>query len=338
MKKIEISSSIVKLHEAYCKKEIKKEIEKLKKEFKKEESLLTDFLDKYYDKSIILKPSSKIPETQKKIKRFFEERRITPELELRLFEIYEKAFKKFSKDRKNLESIKYGDRISNLTQSNWCARLYCHLLGINICPYCNSNIIFTTKIPKEMKKPKKYKEKLPNCTTRPELDHFYPKNNKGYPLFAMNLYNLVPSCQMCNGSIKGSIEFIEKLALNPFDESIDDYVKFTIKTEKDPYNVLTGESLDYDIDYERKNNHSKAYSAAYMLEFFHIPERYAFHKGFLSNQFKKKAIYSHSYVKELKESYGIDMERDAYEQSKDVHQIFLGKLLNDIYGGYLLEK
>lgn len=32
------------------------------------------------------------------------------------------------------------------------------------------------------------------------------------------------------------------------------------------------------------------------------------------------------------------MEHDSYEQNKDVHQVFLGKLLNDIYGDYLLEK
>ena len=38
-----------------------------------------------------------------------------------------------------------------------------------------------------------------------DIDHFFPK--KQYPIFALSLYNLVPSCQVCNRGIKGASNF-----------------------------------------------------------------------------------------------------------------------------------
>ncbi|TCL67476.1 hypothetical protein EV196_10232 [Mariniflexile fucanivorans] len=37
---------------------------------------------------------------------------------------------------------------------------------------------------------------------KPELDHYYPKSL--YPYFGVSFYNLIPSCQSCNGlGVKG---------------------------------------------------------------------------------------------------------------------------------------
>ena len=50
-----------------------------------------------------------------------------------------------------------------------------------------------------------------------DLDHFFPKSD--YPLFALSLYNFIPSCQYCNERIKNS-KFIDlyKLDLSKPDE------------------------------------------------------------------------------------------------------------------------
>lgn len=40
-----------------------------------------------------------------------------------------------------------------------------------------------------------------------DLDHFFPKAD--YPLFALSLYNFVPSCQICNSRVKGRKNFLE---------------------------------------------------------------------------------------------------------------------------------
>lgn len=58
----------------------------------------------------------------------------------------------------------------------------------NICPYCNRQFINTYRI-----------EKGENRVIA-QLDHFFPKNL--FPLFALSLYNFVPSCAHCNSILK----------------------------------------------------------------------------------------------------------------------------------------
>lgn len=55
-------------------------------------------------------------------------------------------------------------------------------IDIQTCPYCNRNYIFSIKKNREIK---------------PEIDHFYPKSV--YPLLGVCFYNLIPTCQSCNG-------------------------------------------------------------------------------------------------------------------------------------------
>jgi len=60
--------------------------------------------------------------------------------------------------------------------------------------------------------------------TSPELDHFLPKHK--YPLFSMSAYNLVPSCKICNQSLKGEIEFNYEEFYSPFEEGIEESFRF----------------------------------------------------------------------------------------------------------------
>lgn len=55
-------------------------------------------------------------------------------------------------------------------------------LEIDTCPYCNRNYIYSLSKSSKIK---------------PELDHFYPKSK--YPFLGLSFYNLIPSCQTCNG-------------------------------------------------------------------------------------------------------------------------------------------
>lgn len=76
--------------------------------------------------------------------------------------------------------------------------------GIKCCPYCNENYIFNRK--------KK---------SGAQLDHFFSKEQ--YPLFALSLYNLVPSCTTCN-----HIKQEKKLKLSPHDHTRDfDHMRIT---------------------------------------------------------------------------------------------------------------
>lgn len=58
-------------------------------------------------------------------------------------------------------------------------------LGLDVCPYCNRNYIFTVEA-----------DENNETKHRPEIDHFYPKSK--YPIFALSFYNFVPACPTCN--------------------------------------------------------------------------------------------------------------------------------------------
>ncbi|KAA6326871.1 hypothetical protein EZS27_024078 [termite gut metagenome] len=85
------------------------------------------------------------------------------------------------------------------------------LIGVNTCVYCNRQYIFTV-------------DSENNHITRPEFDHYLPKSE--YPFFALSLYNLIPSCHICNSNCKGTIELDKNL--NPYStKPNEDYFKFT---------------------------------------------------------------------------------------------------------------
>ena len=80
-------------------------------------------------------------------------------------------------------------------------------IGTQTCCYCNRQYTFTIEHthPKMDKKgdwtvkgAKNAKERI----ARPAFDHWFPKSQ--YPLLSLSLYNLIPSCHICNSSAKGS--------------------------------------------------------------------------------------------------------------------------------------
>ncbi len=85
-------------------------------------------------------------------------------------------------------------------------------INIDTCPYCNrSYIYYLSKVGK----------------IKPQIDHFYPTNI--YPFLALTFYNLIPSCQTCNGfgAKEGNDPLLVNL-INPY--SIENHnFKFTYK-------------------------------------------------------------------------------------------------------------
>jgi hypothetical protein len=93
---------------------------------------------------------------------------------------------------------------------NFDKKTFIDLLEIETCPYCNRSYIYTLDKDKKIK---------------PEIDHFYPKTI--YPFLAASFYNLIPSCQTCNGlSVKGAIDTFNEDVVNPYLINHDQF-KFT---------------------------------------------------------------------------------------------------------------
>jgi hypothetical protein len=61
-------------------------------------------------------------------------------------------------------------------------------LGVKVCPYCNRQYITS------------YENDIGDEKTTADVDHYYPKAN--YPILQMNIYNMIPSCNVCNSKTK----------------------------------------------------------------------------------------------------------------------------------------
>lgn len=104
------------------------------------------------------------------------------------YKAYENFFKKLYEKYRNT----YGKRLVEK-------------LEMTVCPYCNRNFINNGQ---------KY--------ATAQFDHFFSKSS--YPIFALSLYNLIPSCATCN-KLKSTHEF----TLSPYDKSqtTDKIVQFS---------------------------------------------------------------------------------------------------------------
>jgi hypothetical protein len=87
-------------------------------------------------------------------------------------------------------------------------------LDQHTCTFCNRQYIFTAR--------KKAKEKGMTC----QFDHWFDKGSR--PLFALSFYNLIPSCSVCNSSVKSVVHFNTDEYLHPYlDKDISSRFKFS---------------------------------------------------------------------------------------------------------------
>jgi len=108
-------------------------------------------------------------------------------------------------------------------------------LSIDVCPYCNKNYTYTI-----INRLRQY--------TRPDFDHFLAKEI--YPYFALSFYNLIPSCQVCNRTLKHSTEFTLSTHLHPYKDDFNSIKKFSTNkplvscTKEDEFNITFEEMLN----------------------------------------------------------------------------------------------
>lgn len=106
----------------------------------------------------------------------------------------EKSYGRFENHMRNLfkNFMSWTDPKTNEPNGYWLMKM----LGVKVCPYCNSNYTIT----------------ISNCNVkvRPDFDHFLPQSI--HPSLILSFYNLVPSCPQCN-RLKG----LEQLKVNPWE-------------------------------------------------------------------------------------------------------------------------
>lgn len=87
-------------------------------------------------------------------------------------------------------------------------------MDVPVCPYCNMNYILS------------YDRDRKLCTTA-DLDHFYVKSK--HPEYALCLYNMVPSCQVCNSRLKHTKDMTVDQHIYPHKNSFAGKAEFHVK-------------------------------------------------------------------------------------------------------------
>ena len=184
--------------------------------------------------------------------------------------------------------------------------------GLIVCPYCNRNYI--------------------NDRDRKlgaEMDHFYSKGK--YPMFAVSLYNFIPSCSTCNG-----IKNKDDLKNNPFLKKNNSDIKFDlIKDNVEGYKI---ELICESIDKKEKDNFKNDINDVLKLD-----KAYQVHSIDIEEMFNREEEYGREQRKLLKSIFSetegeLDKKIDAliygdiiFKSEDELINISLGKLKKDAY-------
>lgn len=218
------------------------------------------------------------------------------------------------KYKKNIKKIFNYERII----SGNTAYEIAELIGVNTCVYCNRQYTFTVR-----------KQDNKENVIRPEFDHYLPKSD--HPFFALSLYNLIPSCHICNSNLKGKKQLPENL--NPYSNiDKDEFFKFSYIPDERGYPKSV---IVRDINPLYKTDVEK------FLKIFKIQHVYSAHSKFeLKEIYEFATKYSDTYLQQLLAQLQGDMQfskEDAYRmlfgselQSDKDNNRPLSKLKRDI--------
>ncbi len=195
-------------------------------------------------------------------------------------------------------------------------------LNLRSCVYCNRTYALTQfKMDQGMKIGK---------LLRPQFDHWFPQET--FPLLALSFFNLIPSCTVCNSSVKGRKNFSLADYVHPYVDNITDSILFSY-TYAASINSAKIEltAVNNDPALQKRINNT--------LEDFHLAEMYEAHEPELLDLLKIKQAYSESYLKKLRDAFpGIKLtDNEMYRLAfgveldpKDFHKRPFSKFKYDI--------
>lgn len=161
-------------------------------------------------------------------------------------------------------------------------------LNVKTCPYCNRNYTVTVSNGKSR-------------VVRPDFDHFFP--HKQYPLLALSFYNLIPSCLVCNRTIKNQAKIVYGKYIHPYEEGFGDALKINFF----PKDVDSSVGLKTDFDILTIANPIQPAKSKKCLESFNLfklKEIYQeSHNGEIADIIRKHYISNGKYLEMLKAAF-----------------------------------
>lgn len=187
-------------------------------------------------------------------------------------------------------------------------------IEVHTCYYCNIDFINRFKKQNELK----------NGFT---LDHVLEKAD--YPYLALSLYNLVPSCYVCNSKVKDSKIPFDNFSPTNKNFDFDEKVKF--KSFLLNLNLQIEKEQDFYI--KLIENYSNKFDQ--YIESLNLNNRYDYHKYKVLEMIQKRKEYPDSRIKEIsdltnKTQGEIKQDLFGIYISESLHKRPLSKLIKDI--------
>lgn len=223
------------------------------------------------------------------------------------FEIIKTFFNYDKANSKDFSPLIYKQqpKISKFFQEN---------IEVHTCYYCNIDFINTFRKNNETK----------NAFT---LDHVLEKAD--FPFLALSLYNLVPSCYVCNSKVKDS-----KIPFDDFSPTNKDF-DFNERIKFKSFISNTNLQIEKEQDFHIKliENYSNKYDK--YIESLNLNDRYDYHKYKVLEMIQKRKEYPDSRIKELsdltkKTQEEVKQDLFGIYTSEDLHKRPLSKLIKDI--------
>lgn len=184
-------------------------------------------------------------------------------------------------------------------------------LGIQVCCYCNRQYTFT--LSKGVKK-----------ITRPELDHFLPKSK--HPLLALNFFNLIPSCSVCNRDCKGTVDFSYEKYLSPYESNPKhQLIKYDYKPET--YLGAIGKTDEIKVftkineGNEDQRLQEKVKGNIKVFEYNKIANE---HKDIVQEIIKKRFLFNDKYIETLQQAFP-----DIHLTLEEAYQLAYGNFYDE---------
>lgn len=338
MIQLELSDEIIEMHRAFIKGKsgIKDRLEAIDKNtISSEEGNFIDYLidqvvilddDERFKESIFIKKPEELRAELDNIKRDYPEayENCKAGEPIRKLILDSLGYNAFGKEKPNFRDKKDGVSGKIVKKpTTWSPYSFTYLMGLKVCPYCNRSYIHTY-----------YNAK---GKTRPDLDHFIPKSK--FPYFSMSIYNLVPSCKICNSSLKGQKEFDFDNYMNPYEKSMGDKLMSFSYTPKVFPGLIGLKESDMEIvmDYEESNpEHLRLKKNC---DVFKIEGLYQNHKNVVCDMLRKNYVHNSAYRDSLLSTFPnlfdsreeIDRFLLGVANKEDIRDTVLGKLKWDVY-------
>lgn len=220
-------------------------------------------------------------------------------------DVLDKLKSKF-KTKKDIQSIKsiiqydsFIDKNVDTTFRFYNAYNLAENLKQDTCIYCNR--LYTHTIISTEKQ----------LIARPTFDHWFPKSE--FPLLALSFYNLIPSCSVCNSSIKGDESYSINEIFNP-------YLKHTKVTQQ----------LNFQFSYDLENHLTAKCKIKSQNDFtkksvatMRLAEMYNCHNEEIRELIYLKKAYSLTYLNSLKSILKTPVS------DKDVYRLAFGVYFDD---------